>query len=155
MTLVIEDAHDLDRTAQLASWFARPAVGQVHVRLPWLDHGERMRSASALARLFNECGSLWAAPAFLSVLAWGALGAPWSAWGTVAAMAISLLLATVGGPGGDRSRPGLEPLAAAGAAGPAGPRPGDRAARGLTRAGRAAAPRVTPGGGCAVGCVGW
>ena len=95
MTLVIEDAHDLDRTARLASWFDGPAVGQVHVRLPWLDHGERMRSARAVARYFNECGSLWAAPAFLSVLAWAALGAPWSSFGTLAATAISLMLATV------------------------------------------------------------
>ena len=94
MTLLIEDVHDLDRTAQLVSWFARPAIGQVHVRLPWLDHAERARSASTLARLFNECGVLWAVPAFLSVLSWGALGAPWSAWGTVAAIVVSALLAT-------------------------------------------------------------
>lgn len=93
MTLVIEDVHDLDRTTKLASWFARPAVGQVHVRLPWLDHHERMRSGQALARHFNECGCLWGAPAFLSVLAWGALGAPWSAWGTLAALTTSMAVA--------------------------------------------------------------
>jgi hypothetical protein len=97
MTLVIEDAHDLDRTARLAAGLARPAVGQVHVRLPWLDHAEQARSASALARLFNECGCLWGAPAFLSVLAWGALGAPWSTLGTLAAIGVSMLLATTAG----------------------------------------------------------
>ena len=117
MTLMIEDVHDLDRTAQLASWFARPAVGQVHVRLPWLDHAERARSASTLARLFNECGVLWAVPAFLSVLSWGALGAPWSAWGTVAAIVRLGAAGDVGRPDGDRRRPGLEPLAAADAPG--------------------------------------
>ena len=97
MTLVIEDAHDLDRTAELAASLARPTVGQVHVRLPWLDHDERARSASALTRLFNECGCLWGAPAFLSVLAWGALGAPWSSLGTPAALGLSMLLATSAG----------------------------------------------------------
>jgi hypothetical protein len=59
MTLLIEDAHDLERAAQLATRVSPPAVDEVYVRLPWLDGVERLRAARALGGHFGGSVGPW------------------------------------------------------------------------------------------------
>lgn len=59
MTVLIEDAHDLERAAQLATRVSPPAVDEVHVRLPWLDDVERLRAAKALDGHFSGRRGPW------------------------------------------------------------------------------------------------
>jgi len=63
--LKIECLDDLNRAAALASWLNRPSVDVVEVLLPWLDADEQARSAKIIRDLFNDCGCLWGAPAFV------------------------------------------------------------------------------------------
>ena len=69
MRLVLECSDDLERATALASWLNRPTVTEVVIRLPWLDEDERHRYASAIRRLFNDCGCAVAAAAFIAALA--------------------------------------------------------------------------------------
>lgn len=61
---------DLDRAAQLVSWLNRPAVDHIVVLLPGLDRFERHRSAKTLKFLFNDCGCIWGAPAFVATFSY-------------------------------------------------------------------------------------
>lgn len=95
MTLRLETRHDLEHAVRLVSWLARPAVGQVQVRLPWLAPDERDRVGRTLTRRFNDCGCLWGAPAFATALAWGAAASPWAGGTPSTALAASLASAVV------------------------------------------------------------
>jgi hypothetical protein len=64
MRLTLEHPGDLEKAATLASWLGRPTVDEVLVRLPWLNADEREKSASAVRRLFNDCGCAAAAATF-------------------------------------------------------------------------------------------
>jgi hypothetical protein len=70
-TLELRDRGDLERASALVSWLHRPSLDDVVVQLPWLSQHERARAASALRRLFADCGCLWGGAAFLLVTAAG------------------------------------------------------------------------------------
>jgi hypothetical protein len=69
MRLVLESSDDLERATALASWLNRPTVTEVVVRLPWIDGDERHTYATAIRRLFNDCGCAVATAAFIAAVA--------------------------------------------------------------------------------------
>ncbi len=95
MTLRLETRHDLEHAVRLVSWLARPAVGHVQVRLPWLAPAECHQVGRTLTRQFNDCGCLWGAPAFVAALVWGATASPWTGSTPLAALTASFASAVV------------------------------------------------------------
>jgi hypothetical protein len=56
MILRLLDQSDLRAAHRQASWLRRPAVQQVEIGEAFLDEQQRVRTAAALRRWFNDCG---------------------------------------------------------------------------------------------------
>ena len=87
----VQHAHRLNR------WIGRPAVDEVSVDLD-LEQPERLALESRLETLFNDCGCLWGAPAFLLgflAFAWPRFARTGFEWSTAAAAFAVAVVAAV------------------------------------------------------------
>jgi hypothetical protein len=96
MLLQLMDQSDLRAAHRHASWLRRPAVQQVEIGEGLLDGTERVQTAAALRRWFNDCGCGVGTIALLTTMAALLLTFGWTLPSLAVALASGLIAALAG-----------------------------------------------------------